>query len=594
MEAISRALAEMPVQKAKRRIGALAMPLHEPAFPSINDIRRAQLIELAKNPPKRMKWLQLTNEEALLLAFQFNKENGISARSQLEKSYNSLYETLAKRGLMGECFGKPLGEMSRRGLVELGKRLMEENGIKNKTEFDRKFDHLSRVLKEKGAFKELGFEELRRNFHSMDDSSLLAYARKRIWEIGAKSRASLSEKDPKLYEVLHSRKLMDSIHFSKELTRWGTLDDDHFAAEINKAAERKQIFTFRELELRSRKEYSAVFKRIGTSPGITQKLNLLYKRTIPSISDSQLREWIGKFVRRDRVETLEGLRASAPLVLSEIRRRGWEPMEEIFNHAHYPVKETKRTSREAEAMLMRNQDLVRHIIFKRSLLKLCDYDTSAQIARFSIFKSALRWDGDNLDPNFRPFAIMNSKDTWREIIFELENVHIPVHIRSHVARFHRLSSGKPDFSFDEYAKREGLQGEAAENIRHAIPMHTGSLRNALPQKKGGEEATPEYQDAFFTRHGRPAGAPFEAEERIFGAELKQKVGKALGRLSERHKRIITMQFGLGRYRRPHTLDEIGSQIGVSRERVRQISDKVLGRLKRDPLVSTLFREMVIE
>jgi len=45
-------------------------------------------------------------------------------------------------------------------------------------------------------------------------------------------------------------------------------------------------------------------------------------------------------------------------------------------------------------------------------------------------------------------------------------------------------------------------------------------------------------------------------------------------LSSRYRKIISMRFGLGEYG-PHTLEQIGVEIGVTRERVRQIIAKLL-------------------
>jgi len=51
----------------------------------------------------------------------------------------------------------------------------------------------------------------------------------------------------------------------------------------------------------------------------------------------------------------------------------------------------------------------------------------------------------------------------------------------------------------------------------------------------------------------------------------------LDELDERESTVLRMRFGLGEHE-PHTLKEIGEQLGLTRERVRQIETEALGRL----------------
>jgi len=59
-------------------------------------------------------------------------------------------------------------------------------------------------------------------------------------------------------------------------------------------------------------------------------------------------------------------------------------------------------------------------------------------------------------------------------------------------------------------------------------------------------------------------------------------------LSQREAMVIAMRFGLVG-NTDHTLEEIGQQLGVTRERVRQIEAKALNKLRRNQILRT-FRE----
>lgn len=69
-----------------------------------------------------------------------------------------------------------------------------------------------------------------------------------------------------------------------------------------------------------------------------------------------------------------------------------------------------------------------------------------------------------------------------------------------------------------------------------------------------------------------------AFEQIARADVNKVIGDALEGLSSREERVLRMRFGIGTMRE-YTLEEIGLKFNVTRERVRQIENKALSRLK---------------
>jgi len=65
---------------------------------------------------------------------------------------------------------------------------------------------------------------------------------------------------------------------------------------------------------------------------------------------------------------------------------------------------------------------------------------------------------------------------------------------------------------------------------------------------------------------------------LLGESLKVEIEKALGTLTEREAEVITLYFGIKRPR-PMTLEEIGNRFNLTRERVRQIKEKAIRRLR---------------
>ena len=70
----------------------------------------------------------------------------------------------------------------------------------------------------------------------------------------------------------------------------------------------------------------------------------------------------------------------------------------------------------------------------------------------------------------------------------------------------------------------------------------------------------------------------DAVEMIKDEDITRVISETLKTLSSREERVIRMRFGIGTMDE-HTLEEIGKRFNVTRERIRQIEDKALKRLK---------------
>jgi RNA polymerase primary sigma factor len=70
--------------------------------------------------------------------------------------------------------------------------------------------------------------------------------------------------------------------------------------------------------------------------------------------------------------------------------------------------------------------------------------------------------------------------------------------------------------------------------------------------------------------------PISSTER---SQLREVVEKTLNDLPEREQEIVAMRFGIGQFDRIYTLEEVAEKMKVTRERVRQIEQKTLARLR---------------
>ena len=69
------------------------------------------------------------------------------------------------------------------------------------------------------------------------------------------------------------------------------------------------------------------------------------------------------------------------------------------------------------------------------------------------------------------------------------------------------------------------------------------------------------------------------EDSVATKILKEQLAEIISTLSEREQKIIKMRFGIGGDR-SHTLEEVGAEFSVTRERIRQIEAKALSKLRK--------------
>lgn len=69
------------------------------------------------------------------------------------------------------------------------------------------------------------------------------------------------------------------------------------------------------------------------------------------------------------------------------------------------------------------------------------------------------------------------------------------------------------------------------------------------------------------------------EESAANQILKEQLSEIISTLTDREQKIIRLRFGIGGGR-PHTLEEVGNEFDVTRERIRQIEAKALSKLRK--------------
>ncbi|MBL6636463.1 MAG: sigma-70 family RNA polymerase sigma factor [Ilumatobacteraceae bacterium] len=170
----------------------------------------------------------------------------------------------------------------------------------------------------------------------------------------------------------------------------------------------------------------------------------------------------------------------------------------------------------------------------------------------------------------------------RSIADQARTIRIPVHMVEHL---NRLLRGRREF-LQEF-RREPSVVELAERLHMPQERVSELLRwsqepLSLDSPVGdGDDA--ELGDFVADDVGGPAS-------QVEALDLESKIVALLDSLGEREREILQMRFGLG-LDRPRTLEEVGAELGVTRERIRQIEARTLARL-RSPLMAERLREFL--
>jgi RNA polymerase primary sigma factor/RNA polymerase sigma factor len=74
--------------------------------------------------------------------------------------------------------------------------------------------------------------------------------------------------------------------------------------------------------------------------------------------------------------------------------------------------------------------------------------------------------------------------------------------------------------------------------------------------------------------------PDHVEQELIQSKRETEVERILRRLDERERKIIVQRFGLTRGQEPLTLKQVGANLGVTKERIRQLEMRALGKLRQ--------------
>jgi RNA polymerase primary sigma factor len=134
---------------------------------------------------------------------------------------------------------------------------------------------------------------------------------------------------------------------------------------------------------------------------------------------------------------------------------------------------------------------------------------------------------------------------------------------------------------EELAEYLGMPVEQVQEARQA-PQYTPSLDQPIDEEEDGDEL-----EQLIGNGSLPSPVRTALKEL-----LREELRKALETLSERERRVLELRYGL-EDDQPRTLEETGKILGISRERVRQIQNEALEKLRQPKIRRRLEKFLVL-
>lgn len=158
----------------------------------------------------------------------------------------------------------------------------------------------------------------------------------------------------------------------------------------------------------------------------------------------------------------------------------------------------------------------------------------------------------------------------RAIQEQCQSIRIPCHLEEKIARYKRRVD-ELEQKFGSKLSKDDISdflGYTQEEIEEYERYSISSL--SLDQPVGEDKETP--MENFIESN-------IDVSNDAIKEILKTDINKLFETLSEREKEIIIKRYGFNKENRPMTLQEVGNELNVTRERIRQIESKALHKMK---------------
>jgi RNA polymerase primary sigma factor len=161
----------------------------------------------------------------------------------------------------------------------------------------------------------------------------------------------------------------------------------------------------------------------------------------------------------------------------------------------------------------------------------------------------------------------------RALANQSKTIRLPVHMVDRVTQIRRTTQ-----QLSENLGREPTDDELAEEMK--IPVARITHLKSVSKKPASLDSPINDEDGSSLGDVVPDAKSVSPLENLQSKSLVGDVEKVLASLEPREADIIRLRFGL-EGRDPKTLEEVGEQIGITRERVRQLQEQAIRQLRKN-------------
>ena len=247
-------------------------------------------------------------------------------------------------------------------------------------------------------------------------------------------------------------------------------------------------------------------------------------------------------------------------------------IEEIQNNEDMGVVETFVKANERLVL----KEVSRYLRYQTTSV---DFDDLYQLGYIGLLKAAKRFDL-SMDNEFSTYAIYWIRQTiMRGIQDDSLVIRLPVHRWDSLSKLKRLESvSETSFNKIDYEWISEELDLSMEKLLELIIIRNTFMNNtSLDIPVGVDEDT---------NLGDFIADDYSIEDLIISSDLKNNLNELLDTLDPRSRAVIIKRFGLNGGE-PMTLEEIGKEFDVTRERIRQIEAKALRKLRHPTRIKKL-------